>query len=128
MLKSVLAVLAVLLGSLFFVQGSLADGGGGGAGTRIRLEARMRAAGVEAKVAYDQEGSGATQRRKVQAEIRRGTPNTTYAVYHKGVQIATITTDALGAGRVERRGADVPVMQAGDSVGVGTLSGSLVAR
>lgn len=125
MLKAVFAVLALLVGVVALAQPSLADGGS--PQTRIRLEARMRAFPVEAKVSYRQEGSGLIVRRTVQAEISRAPANTTFAVYHNGVQIGSLTTDALGVGRVEFS-RNVPPMIAGDLVGVGDLTGTLTPR
>lgn len=125
MLKAVLAVLALLIGTIALVQPSLADGGS--PTTRIRLEARMRSGPVEAKVSYRQEGSGDLVKRTVQAEINRAPANTTFAIYHQGVQIGSLTTNALGVGRVEFS-RNVPQMTAGDSAGVGDLSGTLVPR
>lgn len=125
MLKAVLAVLTLLIGTLALVQPSLADGGS--PGTKIRLEARMRSGPIEAKVSYRQEGSGTLIRRTVQAEIIRVPANTTFAIYHQGVQIGTLTTNALGVGNVEFS-RNVPQMNAGDLVGVGDLTGTLVPR
>ena len=124
MIKSMLVALALLIGMLGFVHTADADGG---PRTRIRLEARMRAAGVEAKVSYREEVRGSSVRRTVQAEISRALPNTTYDVYHQGVRIGSVTTNALGVGRAEWS-RNVPAMTAGQTAGVGTLTGRLVAR
>ncbi len=124
MIKSVLVALALLIGMLGFVHTAGADGG---PRTRIRLEARMRAGGVEAKVSYREEARGTSVRRTVQAEINRAAPNTTYNVYHQGVRIGSVTTNALGVGRAEWS-RNVPAMTAGQNAGVGTLSGTLISR
>lgn len=114
--------------------GGGASSAGGSAATstlRIRLEARMRSGGVEAKLAFEDRGS----RRKFEAEISRALPMATFAVMHNGVQIGTLTTNAFGAGRIEvNQGGDdanqgsVPVMRIGDRVSIGALSGTLARR
>jgi len=126
MFKSALVALALLIGCLGFVHTSLANGGGPLA--RIRLEARMRAGVTEAKVSYREESRGGGVRRTVQAEISRTAPNTTFAVWHNGVQIATLRTNDLGLGRVEISGPAVPPMMQGDRVAVGAMGGTLVRR
>jgi hypothetical protein len=127
MLKTVLAVLTLLVSAVFLVQprAALADGG---PRTELRLEARMKQGVTEGKAAYRLR-SGV---RTLQAEINRAAPNTQYAVTFKGSTIATITTNDLGVGRVELTASGtstaVPNLAAGDAVGIGVMSGVLAPR
>ena len=131
MIKTILACLAVLVGTLALAPTSVASGGsgsgkGGGVSSReVRMEARMRLARTEAKVAYREVTRGTTVSRTLQAEIERTTPNTKFAVLLNGKQIATVTTNALGVGHVEFE-RNVPVMKAGDKVAIGKLTGTLI--
>lgn len=125
MLKTALACLAVLVSSISLAPTAYASGSGSGSSSasraEVRLEARMRSGRTEAKVAWRSDRG----RTKLQAEIYRAKPSTTYTVTHMGKKVATIKTDSLGNGRYEiERGA--PVMKKGDTVAVGALKGTLV--
>lgn len=124
MLKSTLVALVMLLGAVCFVQPTEASGGGG---VRIRLEARMRSGATEAKVSYREEVRNGVTRRWVQAEINRATPSTSFPIFHKGRQIGTVTTNALGVGNVEFERGVTPMVR-GDAVGIGRMTGTLQPR
>lgn len=131
MIKSVLVALTLLVGAFCLVGANPALADSGPSGTSTRLEARMRAGGVEAKVSYRQKGSI----RSLEAEIQRAQPLTAYVVTYQGRVLGQITTTALGAGRFQIvDGGDnpgqskIPAMSAGDGVGVGTMAGTLAAR
>jgi len=125
MLKTILAVLAVFIGSLSFVETSAAASGS--TITRVRLEARMRSGVTEAKVTYRAENDQGVTRRWLEAEAGRAVPNTTYIVLHNGRQVASFRTNSLGYGRVQiERG--VVIMRAGDQVAVGRMTGTLQPR
>lgn len=126
MIRFAMGVLALVFTALFGAVPTAADPGPTGS-SRTRLEARMEQGNVEAKVDFREETRNGVVRRQLQAEIEQGAPNTTFGVFHKGTQIASITTDGLGNGRVELQ-TGVPAMQPGETVGVGKLTGVLVAR
>lgn len=134
MLKSVLASIGLLAVCLGFVT-SAGAAPGSGSSTSLRLEARMRAGAIEAKVAYTEVSRAGVVTRKVQAEISRALPNTTYLVAHQGVTFASITTNGLGAGKIELvsggdnpNRAPVPVMRKNETASVGALSAPLIQR
>jgi len=129
--RAILASLAILIAGAGLTAPTIAGGGSGSSKSSakdnkkqdIRLEARMRSGRIEAKVAWRSDRG----RLKVQAEIYRASPNTTYTVTHKGKEIAKITTDNLGNGRYERERTNI-TMAVGDSVAVGTLKGTLAPK
>jgi hypothetical protein len=126
MIRFALGVLALMFVALFGIQSSVANPGQNDS-SRIRLEARMRQGTVEAKVDFRQEDRNGVTRRRLQGEINRAAPDTTFGVFHKGTQIASITTDNLGNGRVQIE-SGVPPMQAGEAVSIGKLTGVLQPR
>ncbi|MBL8990382.1 MAG: hypothetical protein JNJ48_02245 [Phycisphaerae bacterium] len=131
MLKSLLTVAVLVVCSLAFTGAVSASA----PTTQVRMEAKMRGpapARIEAKVAYRMEVSNGRTMRKFQAEISRAAPGATFTVTHLGQVIGTITTNAFGAGKIERtwrsdlpNSPAVPVMAAGDAVAVGSFAGTL---
>lgn len=130
MFKAFVAAIAVLIGSVGLVAPVQAGGGGGGGNsgggqrTEVRMEARMRAGSTESKVAYRNRVEGSRVENKIQAEVRRGTPNSNYAVFVNGVQVGTIRTNSLGNGQIEFQ-RNVPTLRAGTVVAVGSMVGTL---
>lgn len=132
MFKASVAAIAVLIGSVGLVApvqaggggGGNSGGGGGGQRTETRLEARMRAGSTESKVAFRGRTEGNRVQNHLEAEVRRGTPNTNYAVTVNGVQVGTIRTNSLGNGQIEFE-RNVPTLAAGTAVSVGAMTGTL---
>lgn len=105
-------------------NGSNSGGGGNAQRAEIRLEARMRDGSTESKVAFRSRTQNGRADNKLEAEVRRGVPNTSYIVTVNGVQVGTIVTNSFGSGQIEFQ-RNVARLQAGTRVSVGTMTGTL---
>lgn len=130
MLKAALAALALVLGA-FFITAARPAAADSGAGTRVRLESRMRSGITESKLSYEYRNNV----RKFQAEVSRAQPGQKFDVRHNGVLLGSLTANELGVASVEVKAGgddpnqgDVPFMLAGDAVSIGGMTGTLVRR
>lgn len=105
-------------------------------GLVTKLEARMRGGpNLASKAAYVSEQNGTRSRQKFTVELQGAQPGASFGVTVNGNAIGVITADALGRGKLDLvQGGDnpgqsaIPAMNAGDTVTVGAMSGTLAAR
>ncbi|HPO92768.1 MAG TPA: hypothetical protein PL072_04775 [Phycisphaerales bacterium] len=113
-------------------------------GWNLRLLARMRTGTpLEAKGDYRERLSGAVLIQKFNVEINGAAPNETLEVRINGNLFGTVTTNALGTAKIELVTQtvddnpndeeapipqDFPRLNAGDTISVGSLSGTFAAR
>lgn len=105
-------------------------------GLVTKLEARMRGgSNLAAKAAYVNEQNGTRSRQKFTVEVQGAQPGAAFGVTVNGNAIGVITADGLGRGKLDLvQGGDnpgqsaIPAMNAGDTVAVGAMSGTLASR
>ncbi|MCC6285361.1 MAG: hypothetical protein IT439_08685 [Phycisphaerales bacterium] len=95
--------------------------------TRLIARARTRGVAMHAKGDYRERGS----RRRLNVEVRLGTPGDVFDVAVNGAVIGQVTINALGLGKIEMNtndGANPPFVASGDVLTVGPVSGLFIAR
>lgn len=106
------------------------------AGDTFRAEARLAQGAVRAKADYREFVKNGQPARRLKIEVQNATPGATYPVVFGGQQIGVITVGPLGRGVFDRqtitddpgKQGDVPVVHAGDTIGVGAMAGAFRAR
>ena len=120
----------VLMGAAAILTGVPAASGAMSAGheaqvqrdPEVRLLARARDGGVSSK--GDFRARGAT-RKRLNVEVQRAIPGSTFDVALNGQFIGTITANQFGRGKIElntQDGEAVPAVVAGDTLTVGSMT------
>ncbi len=129
MFKSLFVVLACLIAVCSFTTRAEASAG-------TRLQASMRGPGqLKAVGRYEERPRGNVTEQRFKVELQGAKPGTQFEVRVNGVVMGTITANGFGRGELDQRvngdnpGTGVPSLPhivAGNSITVGTLSGTFI--